>query len=320
MSWDSADQALARLKSKPAPYQDNYLGFYSSYLGGFFKEPWAMQLPIDDHGFHRGDGIFEAVRIFDRAFFELPAHLLRLQRSAQAIDLTLPHTLDEILKICVKLGGLTGTDTGVLRLFATRGPGSFTPNPKDCEAAQFYAVITKLKPLPTLLIDKGARAMISTVAAKDAYFSRIKSFNYLQNVLMKKECVEKGFDFAISVDATGRVCEGATENFAIVKDGELLIPDFDYTLHGITVTLAMELAEELVKDGTLKAVRTSNLSRGDLAQATEAAVIGTTLGVLPVTSIDGKNVGGGAPGPIFTRLRATVMEAMAKNPKLRTSF
>jgi hypothetical protein len=91
MSWDSATDALTKLKSSPQKHWDNYLGFYSSWLGGFFNEPWAMMLPLDDHGFHRGDGVFEAARVHKRAYIDLDAHLKRLETSAGKIGMGIAH-------------------------------------------------------------------------------------------------------------------------------------------------------------------------------------------------------------------------------------
>src|SRR4051812_46961565 len=122
MSWGDGKAALEKLSSLKHPYWDNYLGFYSSWLDGYFREPWAMLMPLDDHGFHRGDGVFEAARIHDGAYFDLRGHLERLKRSAAALGMELPKSLEEIQSICVELARLCDSKTGVLRLYVTRGP------------------------------------------------------------------------------------------------------------------------------------------------------------------------------------------------------
>lgn len=318
MSWDSLDAATAKLSSSAKAHWQNYLGFYSSWLGGFFKEPWAMSVPLDDHGFHRGDGVFEAVRLHERAYFDLQSHLRRLENSARAIELVLPKSLGEIEAICVKLAKLCDSPTGILRLYVTRGPGGFSPNPGEVVGAQMYAAITAMKPPSAELYEKGVRAMFSSVAAKEARWSQIKSLNYLQNVLMKKETVDKGFDFAISLDAQGRVCEGATENFTIVsQEGELLVPPFDYTLRGTTVSVVMKLAESMP---SIKGVRLSHLTKDDVRSCREAAFVGTTLGVLPVSSLGGLPIGNGRAGEITQALNRQLMKHMAEDPALRTPF
>ena len=319
MSWSSAEEAIQRLGQTSNSYQSSYLGFYSSWLGGYFREPWAMLMPLDDHGFHRGDAVFEAVRIHGRAFFDLDAHLQRLQLSAASIGLKLPHTSNELKDICVTLGRLCAADSGVLRLYVSRGPGGFSPNPFESVGAQVYAAITTLRAVPEETYQKGARVMLSTVPAKDGFWSQIKSCNYLQNVLMKKECVERGYDFAISLDGQGRVCEGATENFALLSsDNDLLVPDFNYTLRGTTVSVVMSLAQELVRQGHIKSVKLADIRRGDLSLAKEAAMIGTTLGVLPIGSIADQSLA--AVPSIFPRLGQMLLQEMASNARLRQNF
>ncbi|NJL25758.1 MAG: hypothetical protein HC902_11670 [Calothrix sp. SM1_5_4] len=319
--WSSLDEAFSRLKSAAPAFQENYLGFYSSWLGGYFREAWAMMLPMDDHGFHRGDGVFEAVRIHSRAYFDLRAHLRRMGNSARAIGMTLPKPVDEIEAICVRLGSLTGAESGILRLFVTRGPGGFSPSPSEVVGHQIYAAITRMKPPAERLYDRGARAMTSAVAAKEERWSQIKSCNYLQNVLMKMDCADKGFDFALSVDGQGRVCEGSTENFLIVSaEGEVVVPHFDYTLRGTTVSLVMKIAETLKTEGLVRDVRLGHLSLADVRSAREAAFVGTTLGVLPVASLDEKAIGTGAPGEVCRRLHAELMRRMSEDAELRTPF
>ncbi len=253
--WDSCENAFNKFKASPPAHWANYLGFYSSWLGGFFREPWAMTLPLDDHGFHRGDGVFEAVRIHERAYFDLHAHLHRLENSAAAIGMQLPKTHAEIVEICVRLARLCDIDQGILRLYVTRGPGSFSPSPYEVVGAQIYAAITRLRtPDPEIYV-QGCKAMMSSVVAKEQRWSQIKSCNYLQNVLMKKECHEKGFDLAISVDEQGRVCEGATENLLIITaEKRLIVPSFDYTLRGTTVSVVMSIAQNFIKEGRLRSV------------------------------------------------------------------
>ena len=321
MSWDSVDSAWQRLRELTPPAWNSYLGFYSSWLDGYFREPWAMTLPLDDHGFHRGDGVFEAVRIHARAYIDLQAHLARLQRSANAIGMELPKTQSEIEAICVRLAHLCNTDTGILRLYVTRGPGGFSPSPAEVVGHQIYAAITTLKPPAPEAYERGVRAMVSSVAAKEPFWAQIKSCNYLQNVLMKRECLQRGYDFAVSVDAQGRVCEGSTENLLIVNaQGEVQVPRFDYTLRGTTVSLVMKLAESLGSEGLVKGVSFADLSMDDLRCAREAAFVGTTLGVLPVQSFDGKAVGNGVVGPVCRRLHADLMARMASDTALRTGF
>ncbi|MGE0528855.1 MAG: aminotransferase class IV [Bdellovibrionales bacterium] len=321
MQWDSLPEALARLQAGAHAHWGNYLGFYSSWLGGYFREPWAMLIPMDDHGFHRGDGVFEAVRIHEGAYFDLGAHLRRLENSASMIGMKLPHTQAEITAICVELARRARPSSGILRLYVTRGPGGFSPSPSEVVGHQVYAALTRMAPPHERLYREGARALISRVAAKDELFSQIKSCNYLQNVLMKMECLQQGFDFALSVDAQGRVCEGATENLLIVTEsGDVVMPRFEYTLRGTTATVVLKLAEELQQEGRVKAVYQADLKIQELRRAREMAVVGTTLGVLPVTSLDGEPIGDGNVGVLAKDLHQRLLGRMAQDQALRTVF
>jgi branched-chain amino acid aminotransferase len=319
--WNESAAALRKLSERRMPHWENYLGFYSSWLDGFYREPWAMLMPIDDHGFHRGDGVFEAARIHEGAYFDLLSHLERLKASAAAIGMELPKSLDEIRGICLKLARLCQAKNGILRLYVTRGPGGFSPNPKEVVGHQIYAAITRMGPPNKAIYENGCRAMISHIPAKDPFWSAIKSCNYLQNVMMKKECLEKGYDLAICVGPRGFLCEGSTENMMLVSaGGELIVPRFDYTLRGTTIRVVMRLAEELVRAGELKAVRFGDVKADDLLKAREAAFVGTTLAVLPMTSLDGQPIGGGKPGPVSKILGDRLLRVMETDQSLRTAI
>jgi 4-amino-4-deoxychorismate lyase len=321
MSWDSIDKAFDHLKNSAPKHWDNYLGFYSSWLGGYFKEPWAMLMPLDDHGFHRGDGVFEAARVHQRAYIDLDAHLKRLENSSAAIGMKLPMPTSEIKSVCLELARRVDQDFAALRLYVTRGPGGFSPSPAEVTGHQIYAVLTKFKPPAEKFYTEGASAMFSSVRAKDAFWSQIKSCNYLQNVMMKKECLEQGYDFAVCMDEAGRLTEGSTENLLLVtKDREIVVPKFDYTLRGTTVLEVMKIADELVRKGQIRAVRLADVRAEDLLQASEVAFVGTTLGVLPVSSVGKQPVGSGGVGPVATFLHQRLMEKMSSDHSLRSAF
>lgn len=319
--FDNIETAIAKLKQSAQPQWAGYAGFYSSWLGGYFKEPWAMTVPMDDHGFHRGDGVFEAVRIHERAYFDLQSHLRRLVNSASRIGIKPYASVEEMEHILVELARRCDLNAAILRLYMTRGPGGFSPSPEECTGTQFYAAITALKPPNPDRYRNGVKCMTSKTGAKDPFYTGIKSLNYLQNVLMRKECHEHGYDFGVCFDSAGILCEGATENVMIVSVGrELVVPRFDYTLRGTTVSLVMKIAEEMSDNLGLKAVRHGDLNEQDLRSAAEAAFVGTTLGVLPISSLNGAAIGGGKGGPVCLALNAELMKRMAGDPAVRTPF
>ena len=312
MSWDSVDTALKRLRAHAAPAWTDYYGFYSSWLGGYFNEPWAMSVPMDDHGFHRGDGVFEAIRIHARALIDFDAHVERLYRSAGLIGITPPA---DVADTCKELARRCDAEAGVLRLYVTRGPGGFSPLPSESVGAQVYAAITRLKTPSAEAYARGIRATVSSLHAKDPFFARIKSLNYLQNVLVKRECAERGAELAVCLSEDGVVTEGATENIMIVTpERRVLVPRFDYTLAGTTVRTVMDIARDMPD---VSGVDFADLTLADLHAAGEIAFVGTTLGVLPVGRLDDHEL---EPGPVCRALQAAYVGRMTNDPNLRTPF
>lgn len=314
----SADLA-ARLEDLRRPWHENYLAMYSSQWGGLVTDPVLMCLPADDHLVHRADGVFDVSKCVDGQAYCLKAHLDRLQRSAGAIGLALPpeydHVLD-IIKAAVRAGGVKDV---IIRIMVSRGPGGFSTNPHECPASQLYVLIYRLKTPPKRAYEEGVTIISAPVPVKTAFFANIKSCDYLSNVLVKKAAVEAGADFAVTWDENGFLAEGSTENIILVSPGaELLIPEFERTLRGITVTRVTELAQGLAGEGLLRKVRAARIDRGLAQRCPEVILCGTSLDVLPVSQWDGRKVGGGRAGPVAKRLRELMLSDMAHNRELLT--
>lgn len=272
-------------------------GFYSSLLGGITQDPAYFHIPIDDHGFHRGDGVFEAIRVAFRKPYLLGAHLDRLERSAARVGLKLPHTRDEIKSILHDLTRLAGDESLVLRVYVTRGGGGFGVNPAESPESQMFAVATRFQPLAPEVWEKGFALTVSPVAVKSGDFARIKSLNYLPNVLMKADAVARGFDYAVGVDERGFITEGATENIVIVnQNGDLCHPRFDRMLDGCTLKRAFELARGLP---SLPQRCEVDLTLDDLMSAREILIVGTTVDVSPITRFEERPL---AVGPVAREL------------------
>lgn len=312
----SPEKIFEKLTNEKHAARAKYLAMYSSWLGGIVKNPGLMTVPIDDHMVHRGDGVFEAIKCVGGKIYALDRHLERLQRSAAAIGLQSPHSAQELREVCVATVRAAGAGDCLLRLYLSRGPGSFSVNPYDVIGAQVYLVVTRFHELGDEIYERGVTADVSSLQVKEGFFATVKSCNYLQNVLMKKEALERGVDFTISRDEAGCLAEGATENFAIVSGGgELLVPDFKRTLRGITVVRAMELAQEhLLPSGLVQGVKTCALSLEDVARAREVMVIGTTLDCLAITRFRGQKIGDAVAGPVARELRVLLKNDMSSGP------
>lgn len=270
---------------------------------GFTKNPRFLQVPLDDHGFHRGDGVFEAVKAVKGKPYLLTPHIDRLWRSAGMIQLTPcleKETLHQIVEQAVKLAEVPET---LIRIYLTRGPGGFSVNPQDCPRSQCYVIVMKRKDLPSEKYEKGVSLGISEVPWKPGFFSQVKSLNYLPNVLMKAEGNTKGFDFMTGLDDQGFLTEGPTENLVVIdKNGVLCHPGLRTILKGCSMTRLFDLVEE---KKLLKTNRETRLKLEDLKNAQEIFMVGTTLDVLPVSKIENQAK---AVGPWAKKLQVLLQE------------
>lgn len=292
------------------PGQASYFAMFNSWLGGIVTDPSMMTVPVDDHIVHRGDGVFEAIKVVGNKIFLLQDHLERLAVSADKLALKLPYTLEEIAKIIRQTLAVTPKERSrLIRLFVSRGPGGFTTNPYECVGAQLYIVITELKPLPEEKYETGVKVGRSVVTVKDPWMATTKSCNYLTNVMMKKESVDRKLDFTVGFDGEGFLAESSTENIVFVdKEGYLVRPLLRQILKGTTMIRAFELAKKLVADGTLKGIIERNLTEKELIEAKEVMMIGTTLDVMPVTSYEGQPVADGKVGVVAKTLRQLIVK------------
>lgn len=310
----SSEKAIDNLRANKHAGR-NYAAMYSTWLGGITKDPALMVLPIDDHGFHRGDAVFEAIKCIGRKMYALDRHLERMAISAEHIGMKLPFDLKGLREIALETTRASGLDDALLRYYVSRGPGGFTTNPYETVGAQVYLVITPFKPVPKEKYLKGVSAKISHISVKEGIFANVKSCNYLPNVLMKKEAVDSGVDFTLSRDENGYLAEGSTENFALVsKEGDFIVPGFERTLKGVTVFRLMELAQALVSQKVITNVRHGHIKKEDVLSAREAMFVGTTLDCLPVTRFEDQVIGTGEAGPVAKKFLEVLQADLVNGP------
>jgi branched-chain amino acid aminotransferase len=301
------------------PYHQNYLAMYSSVLGGVVTDPFLMTIPVDDHMVHRGDGIFEAFKCVNGNIYNLTAHLERLERSARAVFLTLPASLEHITDLVIGTIRIAGTRDCLIRLFVSRGPGGFTTNPYECPSSQIYIVACNPSVYPEEQSTEGVFIKSSSIPVKKSYFATIKSCNYLPNVLMKKEAVDAGVQYTVSIDENGFLGEGSTENIGLVTpDRTLKFPRFARILKGTTVTRVAELAESLVANGKLEQVVFEDITLNEAYSGAEILLFGTTFDILPAVIFDGHAIGSGRPGGIYQLLLELLTRDIENNSALHT--
>jgi 4-amino-4-deoxychorismate lyase len=308
-------QIVKAIAKKENPFFDDYFAFYSSWLGGIIKDPRMMMLPIDDHMVHRGDGIFEALKAEGRAVYLMDEHLQRLFDSAKRISLQSPYDAQTLKNIILETLRVADREDAAIRIFLSRGPGNFSVNPYDAIEAQFYVVIHRLCPPTAEKYSHGVTIGKSAIPTKPSWMAQVKSCNYLPNVLMKKEAVDRKLDFVIGIDSDGHITESATENIMIVDtNGTLVHPNFDYILRGTTMVRTCELAQE----NGFKTLAKS-MTVDDLLAAKEVMITGTSLNVLPVVEYESKKIADGKPGPMAQQLNGLMKEDIKRGPK-RTGY
>lgn len=310
----NSDEAFARLRSRSFAHAAGYKAMYSSWIGGIITDPSLMIVPVDDHIVHRGDGVFEAIKFVSRKVYGLDRHLERLQRSMAQVALKPHWRVQRLKEIVLETCRASGIDDGLIRLYCSRGPGGFTTNPYESIGDQLYIIVTALKNPPEEKYEKGLTVRISKLPAKEAFWANIKSCNYLPNVMMKKESVDWGVDFTVSVDESGFVAESSTENCAIISaDGEFLVPSFSRTLRGVTIARMMELAQPMIARGVLKGIREAHYSVDEIYSAKEMMMLGTTMDVLPVVRFENKLIGTGSPGPVYREFLKLIREDLSSD-------
>ncbi len=301
------DEWVARL-----PDRDKKLyAMYSSVTDCIVTDQSAMLVPVDDHMVHRGDGIFESFKCMDGCIYNLSAHLERLERSCGQLGIALPVPLDEMADIAVQTVRAGGERNALVRLLLSRGQGTMGINPYACFGPELYVVVYELPKADTDELPAGVSMAVSKIPVKPGLFATVKTCNYLPNVLMKKEAVDLGVDFTVSLDERRNLAEGATENIGIVTLGkELFMPPPDRVLAGTTARRALHFAQQLKQDRRLASAEYRPISMGMARSAAEVHIYGTTPNITPVTLFDGKPVGKGKPGPIAAALFDMLKEEM----------
>ncbi len=290
---------LARLPQKGATLH----AMYSSVTDCIVTDSSVMVVPVDDHIVHRGDGVFESFKCVDGNIYNLGDHFARLECSCAALGIDLPVSLEEMADISVQTVRAGGQRDALVRLLVSRGRGTMGVNPYACIRSELYIVVYELQRDGGDTMSKGASVALSKVPIKSGLFATVKTCNYLPNVLMKKEAVDLGVDFTVSLDEQGFLGEGATENIGIVTtDGELFMPPPERVLAGTTAKRALEFAKQLKAEGVLAAAEYRPISLDVVRAAAEIHIYGTTPNVIPVVLFDGQPVGDGQPGPIAQRL------------------
>jgi branched-chain amino acid aminotransferase len=266
------------------------------YINGKLYDKQQAAVSVYDHGLLYGDGVFEGIRSYSGKVFRLDEHLDRLWNSAKAIWLQIPISKADMAKAIVDTLAVNQISDGYIRVVVTRGVGTLGLDPNHCASPQVIIITDLISLYPEELYQKGLEIItVSTMRNHPAALSpRIKSLNYLNNILAKIEGLQAGSIEALMLNHKGEVAECTGDNLFLVRNGELLTPPVDAgILEGVTRSAVIELARQ---DGIT--VKEIPLTKHDVYIADECFLTGTAAEVIPVVKVDSRTIGSGQPGPI----------------------
>lgn len=270
------------------------------YLNGHFIPRDQAMISVFDHGFLYGDGIYETMRAYGGKIFLLDRHLSRLKRSAEAIGLRLPLTVEMIGEALDESLTVNKLHDAYVRIQVSRGEGEIGLDPALCPAPTMVIVAKPFKDYPAEQYENGVSAAIVQTRRNHplALNPAIKSTNFLNNILAKIESLKAGAYEGIMLNWEGYVAEGTISNIFLVKKNVLFTPHVDTgILEGVTRALVLYLARKQ-RIQTKEAM----LRPKDCYDADECFLTNTTVEVLPVASVDGRTIGDGKPGPVTKAL------------------
>jgi branched-chain amino acid aminotransferase len=266
------------------------------YISGKLVDKDQATVSVFDHGLLYGDGVFEGIRVYSGKVFLLGEHIDRLYESALAIRLEIPMTRTDLTAAVNSTVAANGLSDGYVRLVVTRGAGTLGLDPRKTANPQIIIIADTIALYPSETYQQGLKLITASTLRNhpQALSARIKSLNYLNNILAKIEGTDGGCVEALMLNHKGEVAECTGDNIFIVSKGSLKTPPVDAgILEGITRNAVIRLAREAKIP-----VSETTLLRHDIYIADECFLTGTAAEVVPVTSLDGRQIGTGKPGPI----------------------
>ncbi|MCX5649112.1 MAG: branched-chain-amino-acid transaminase [Planctomycetota bacterium] len=270
------------------------------WLNGELVPRDEAKISVFDHGLLYGDGVFEGIRSYGGKVFRLKEHVRRLFDSAKGIRLAIPMTPEELAGAITETLEANGLKDAYIRVVVTRGVGTLGLDPNRCQSPTVFIITDRIELYPPELYENGLEIITAATMRNhpNAVNPRLKSLNYLNNILAKIEAIDAGTLEAVMLNHQGFVAECTGDNLFIVRDGVLFTPPISAgILEGITRDEIIAIAE----DFGIK-VREENLTRHDLYVADECFLTGTAAEVVPVVRIDKRTIGDGHPGPVTKRL------------------
>lgn len=270
------------------------------FLNGQLVDKQDAVVSVFDHGLLYGDGVFEGTRVYEGNVAFLGEHIDRLLDSAKVIALDVGMTKQELSDATVETCRANGIENGYIRHVVTRGVGTLGLNPYLCEKAQVIIIADNIKLYPQEMYDNGMKIITAGTLrnAPEALNPRVKSLNYLNNIMAKIEAINSGVMECLMLNPQGYVAEASGDNVFIVKGSKLMTPPvWCGALEGITRDKVMELARQQGLE-----VSETVMTRYEIWTADEVFLTGTAAEVIAVTELDKRPIGNGEPGPVTKSL------------------
>jgi branched-chain amino acid aminotransferase len=270
------------------------------YIDGTFYEQSEAKISVFDHGLLYGDGVFEGIRFYQDRVFRLDEHIDRLWDSAKAISLDIPLSRAAMIEATLETIRHNDLHDGYIRLVVTRGVGSLGLSPDSCRRPSVIIIAATIALYPESLYEKGLTMATCSVRRipPAALSPRIKSLNYLNNILAKIEAQQADAAEGVMLNEQGYVAECTGDNLFVIKNGRISTPPINAgILAGVTRSVVFELAE---KNGI--PIKEEDLTRYDILVADECFLTGTAAEVIAAVQLDRRPIGNGQPGPITLKL------------------
>jgi branched-chain amino acid aminotransferase len=285
------------------------------YVNGRITSASDAVVPVYDHGFLYGEGVYETLRTYNRVPFLFDRHVRRLRESAMHLRLEVPFGDGELRQWIEDTVDAAGTLTeAYIRILLTRGVGELSYDLKATPAPSLIIIVKPFEEPPARVFEEGIRISLVPILRNHpgSVNPIIKSNNLLNNALAMQEAHRRGGEEALMCNYRGELSECSQSNFFLVRDGVAQTPRSEAgLLEGVTRAFLFEVGQEI---GIT--VEEATLFPRDLDGAQEAFVTGSTRELCPVVRIDDRVIGNGRPGPVTRNL----LEVFRRKARELTSF
>jgi len=268
------------------------------YLNNRLVPRAKARISVFDHGFLYGDGVYETLRAYNGVVFKIDEHIKRLFRSASMISLKFLKTPDSIKNAVYRTIRANRHKEAYIRISLSRGPGPIGLDPALCPKPTLVIISNAFRDYPKHYYQKGVKIAIVDVRRNfsGALNPKIKSHNFLNNILAKIESKKRGVYEAVMLNYRGYIAEGTISNVFFVKNNILYTPSLDVgILDGITRKIILDSARQLgIK------TREGKFKKKAIHKAHEVFISNTTMEIMPVTRVD--NIKTGTKTGRITRL------------------